>query len=197
MAALLIPNCVQARLTWNVGPSATVLYSILHGVVPTGWVLDEHIVAMGADVTAAWTTAGFSTTMNSDTKIVGLELIDLRTDTADTASAVITGATGAAGGGTRLPLDTQLTVTLRTARRGRSFRGRIFLPGWGANANSSGIAVTAATTDAVEFVGNLRANWTAEDFVMAVASRKLLQANPVTSVVVRDARWDTLRRRDR
>ena len=107
-----------------------------------------------------------------------------------------------------LPPQVSLCVTLRTALAGRSFRGRVFLPGFAESANgAAGAANAAVGTAAAAFLNAVNNNLSTSGLQMAIVSRPVhdaagavIRAGFVTAVitggiVVRDLVWDTQRRR--
>jgi len=111
------------------------------------------------------------------------------------ASTIITHAIAGISGGDPLPASVALVVSLRTALRGKSYRGRVYT---GPNIESNN---TASGTPGASHVSTLALQWTAHLAALAgtgvslvVASYLHGTAQDVTSVNV-DARWDTVRRR--
>jgi hypothetical protein len=99
--------------------------------------------------------------------------------------------------GQMLPTQTALLVSQRTARRGRSYRGRQYWPGY-TEASSNENAVAAATVEAMG-VGQAEVlEQVSSAFPGAVAvviSETLAIATPIVSLLVEDT-WATIRRRN-
>jgi hypothetical protein len=105
--------------------------------------------------------------------------------------------TGANAGSQPLPAQVALVTTLRTAKRGRSFRGRIYAFGFTEATNQADGTAEAIVAqnlsdrwDALN--ADLQANATPSEIV--VASRKLASVEPVI-VFDTNRAWDTQRRR--
>lgn len=111
------------------------------------------------------------------------------------ASTVITHAIAGANGSDGLPPSVALVVSLRTALRGRSYRGRVYTGPHIESDNSSLGAPVAAllTAESGQWAAHLTA-LAGTGVSLVVASYLHATAQDVTSVSV-DARWDTQRRR--
>jgi hypothetical protein len=105
-----------------------------------------------------------------------------------------------------LPSRTAICVTHRTARAGRSFRGRSFLGGFTVTgANDAGHAGTAETNAAVAFLTGIRTSL-ASQLIFVVAHPDTYDAagnvsvpgfsTPVTASLSRNANFETQRRRN-
>jgi hypothetical protein len=105
--------------------------------------------------------------------------------------------TGSNSGSQPLPAQVAAVVTLRTAKRGRSFRGRIYAFGFTEATNQADATIEAIVaqnlTDRLE---GLNAGLQAEavSATIVVASRKLASVEPVVTFDTNTA-WDTQRRR--
>ena len=192
---LVVPNAALCRLIWNNGgvPSAV---NVL-GVVNNGNTAITQTLTntVGAAIKAAYTSSGFAALNNTAISLANVGLRDIRTanqpEFLDAGAAV----PGTSANGL-LPLNASLVVTLRTARAGRSFRGRVFTWGWTIASNtSSGTAVAGSLTSAKAWIDAINTALAASGFALGVVSRTTSQINQVTVTQVRDAVWDTQRRR--
>jgi hypothetical protein len=99
--------------------------------------------------------------------------------------------------GQLLPTQTALLVSQRTARRGRSYRGRQYWPGY-TEASSTENEIAAATVEAMG-VGQAAVidavNSAFPDAVQVVISETLAIATPITSLFV-EPTWATQRPRN-
>lgn len=90
-------------------------------------------------------------------------------------------------GGSQAIIQCAALIKLATNKRGRSFRGRIYLPGVGESAQENGILVTGIDTDTtaswVEFLNLM----VADERPLMVASYTLGSAEQVTNVVCEHA----------
>lgn len=111
------------------------------------------------------------------------------------ASTIITHAIPGISGGDPLPASIALVVSLRTALRGRSYRGRVYTGPHIESDNSVAGAPSAAllTAESLQWTAHLTA-LVATGVSLVVASYLHATAQDVTSVSV-DSRWDTQRRR--
>lgn len=112
-----------------------------------------------------------------------------------TASTVNTHISVGSAGIDSLPANVALVVTLRTANRGRSYRGRTYQTPFNENANDAGGTPSAPT------VAGTATQWTnfltslaGSGLSLVVASYFHALATDVTTCTV-DSRWDSQRRR--
>jgi hypothetical protein len=111
------------------------------------------------------------------------------------AATVITHAVAGADAGDPLPPSVCQVVTLRTATRGRSYRGRVYQGPWTEPGNVAGAPVAATTANiAIQWTRLITTALPGSGVSLVVASYHLALATDVTSVTV-DSRWDTQRRR--
>jgi hypothetical protein len=112
-----------------------------------------------------------------------------------TASTVITHAVPGVSGGDPLPVSTSLVVTLRTALRGRSFRGRVYTGPYDESANTAGAPLAAVVAAiAAQWDRFITVNLAGSGVSLVVASYHLVLATDCLHATV-DGRWDTQRRR--
>lgn len=197
MASLVIPNTVEMRLVYTNG-GADYAVNVLHYDAPTSFGVDAGSVAtIAAAVAVAWDTGAISqrdlTADNVSLSRVGLR--DLRSPNLPLLESAVNVAGLAAND--PMPQQTACCVTLRTALAGRSYRGRVYLPGYAEGQNdSNGNPVANVRTAAVNFMTDMMSlSQGANTLLLGVASKTLLETNIVTSVEVRDLVWDTQRRR--
>lgn len=201
MPQLVVPNAGQMRLIWSLGGQ---LYALnVMGVVNTGNIAITQALTntIGTAIKSALTSSGMGAFVHTTVALANIGLRDVRT--ANTAEFLDTG--GAVAGtatGDILPPQIALCITLRTAQAGRSFRGRVYLPGFGETSNTV-LGVVSSTTTMVAFVTAVKSALVASSLDLGVLSRPAPAATPprsgfvttVTSIVARDAVWDTQRRR--
>lgn len=208
---IVIPNVVQVRLFWTL-PNGKTVYNVMHGTVAGGFsataaVADAIFTALKA--AAGWTS--LKANINSGVSLAGVDLRDLRTANQPIVAST-TAASAGTGAGTALPPGDALTVTLRTANAGRSFRGRVYLPGFDSTAMAAGgVAAAGTVTNATSFVTAVQTALTASGITLAIAqpARQLYtgpktlalhagraaSAAVVTSIVTRNNIFDHQRRR--
>jgi hypothetical protein len=110
-----------------------------------------------------------------------------------------------------VPNESAIVLTLRTAKTGPQNRGRIYLPGWAANAvTNAGVVDPGLVTDLGLFAAGLPGVYTAQGITLCIAQVERLgytgetgrphDPRPaatidVTSVILRDNHFDSQRRR--
>lgn len=207
---LVLANAVHVRLIWTINSVAC--SNILGGSVSGGFVNSQaHADSLAANVVAGFTSSGLKALTSSNSGLDGVGIRDLRT--ANQAEYTNT-ALGLVGTGTADALPNQLAavVTLRTAMAGKSFRGRVYIPGADEDENDvSGRIVGAYNTAAVAFVTAVAAAMATEGINLCVLSAPRYAnlvppldiqtwpgaLTPVTSITARDNHWDSQNRRDR
>jgi hypothetical protein len=204
MPALVVPNTVQVRLIW-IAAGTEFAVNVLHFRNATSVTVDQTLANnLALDVKSAWDTAvALGTVINSTTGISRITVRDLNTANQPEFGATVTAALGS-GTSEILPRQVSLVVTLRTALAGRSFRGRVYVPGFTELANdSTGRATALAQSVADAIVRNVRANFSIRGLLMGVVSTRTNKLprptniiTDVTSLSVRDGVWDNQRRRN-
>lgn len=201
MAQLIVPGAAQMRVIWALSGQ---LYALnVYGVVNAGGIAISQALTntIGTAIKSGFTSSGHAATVSTTVTLANIGLRDVRT--ANTAEFIDTGAAVAGtAAGELLPPQVALCVTLRTAFAGRSFRGRTYLPGYTETNNTVG-GVVNGTALAVAFVTAIKSALVASSLDLGVLSRPAPDATPpragsinvVTSIVARDAVWDTQRRR--
>lgn len=208
---VVIPFAVQVVLNWSIAGGKTghnVLYGRSTGVpAPT--------VAQAQSIFSALTTGGlwtsFATHLANVVSLTGVTLTSVHS--AGQPSFVSTGA-GVAGtnAAVAMPSEMAVCVTLRTALRGASNRGRMYIPGYAVDQVIAGNLISATcVTDTAAWANNIRTVLSAQSYTWAIGQRERVAyigntgtAHParaancsvdVTSAIVRDNRWDSQRRR--
>lgn len=201
MPQLVVPNAAQMRLIWGLGGQ---LYALnVMGVVNAGSVAITQALTntIGTAIKTAFASQALNVSINSSVTLANVGLRDIRT--ANTAEFIDTGAAVAGTANTGLlPPQVAFVITLRTAQAGRSFRGRVYLPGYDEAVNTA-TGTLSASTSSVNFVAAIQSALITNGLNLGVLSRPAPLASPprsgfitvVTSVVARDAVWDTQRRR--
>lgn len=199
MAQLIVPNAAQLRILWANGGQ---LYAVnVLGVVANAVAITQALTnTIGAAIKTAFTSSGYAGSCSTVITLANVGLRDVRTGNAP--EFIDSGAAVAGTPGTQpLPPQVALCVTLRTALAGQSFRGRVYLPGYDESVNVGG-ALTGSG-GAVSFVSGIQSALQANGLNLGVLSRPAPDAvppragfiTPVTAVILRDAVWDTQRRR--
>lgn len=111
------------------------------------------------------------------------------------ATTVVTHTLAGTGVAEALPASVSLVVTLRTALRGRSHRGRVYTGPYAEDSNTAlGVPLGATLTGVQLQWADLITRLVGTGVSMVVASYKLATSENVTAVTT-DSRWDTQRRR--
>jgi hypothetical protein len=219
---MVVANAVQVRLRWLVQTETA--FNVLNFRATSAVVVNQALAdQVGTQVKLAFAAqwAAHTATGNSLQK-VGIR--DLRV--ASSAEFVDSGSASAGGAAAdSLPPQNAVVVTLRTAKAGRSFRGRVYLPGLSELDNSpTGVTSTAANTAAAAFINDIATRLQPIGLTFAVLSRpsdastttkttthsdgtttvknlsvvtaKAGEINDVTLVQVRNNRTETQRRRN-
>ena len=168
--SVVIPNCVEIDLVWNIEPSKQVK-NVLHGQVAGGFTLTAAVLqAIYAAIigSAQWTA--YKVYVNAGCSLQGVWGRDLRT--ANMPLLTSTGAaTAGTGAGLALPAGTAAVVSLKTASAGRANRGRIYLPGLdsGVLNTTTGQFLAAFQTAAANFIGEVETAMTASAITHSIA----------------------------
>lgn len=208
----IIPNAIQVTINWSLTDGRTG-HNVLYGTVAGGYT----VTAAAAEACRAQLVGGGQWTalaayLATTCSLTGVTLLDVRTPT---GTPVV--STGAATPGTSaspaLPDEVAACITLKTARRGPSGRGRIFIPGFASNAVGAGGVILAACVTALT-------NWASNNLPAAINSgsgpislglvaragytspvtgrvfpARAAEAVPIVQELCRDNHWDTQRRR--
>lgn len=207
---VVIPNCVAVYVTWTL-PNSKTVYNVLHGSVTGGFSATSAVaetIFTAIKGMAGWTS--WKANVNSGVSLAAVSLRDMRALNMPIVSSS-SGAAAGTGAGLALPPGDALVVTLRTANAGRSFRGRVYLPGLDSTALAAGgVAAAGTMTNAKAFVDGVTTQLTASGITLGIAQPHRAQYTsakgtshadrpaaiaPVTSTVVRNNIIDHQRRR--
>lgn len=194
MTSLVVPGAVQVRLHWTMNGADA--YNVIGGSVGGGFANSQAIVdALDSAIKGHLTSTGLAALLATTTSLVSVGVRDIRL--ANEAEFVgSNAAVPGTGAGNPLPNEVAATVTLRTARAGKSFRGRMYFGGFIVGENTGSGQISAGLNAAlVTFVQAMNNDMSAQGITPAIVSRKLLVATPVTGVMTRDTLWDSQRRR--
>lgn len=180
----IIASVFRAAISWNVGISATAV----------------NVMHFSSDTATEATLAGFIDS-NVDTG-----MFDCLSDQCIATTVAITKLDGVSATqiftlanwhgsqlGTPIP-NTAAIISLRTGQRGRSHRGRVFLPGVAEDIFTTGIMSPIPVASAQSSWNTYLTNMAADDASLVVASYKLATASDVTSLLA-EAVCGTQRRR--
>lgn len=180
--ALFIPNAAQLSLFWSL---AGQLGINVIGASQTGGVVFNQALAeaLGSAIKAAFTT-NLSIHMPAASRLVRVGIRSLSSPNLpifrDTG-AIVSGAAA----GDPMPMQISQCITFRTARSGKSYRGRTYLSGWGELVNDvNGLQSTTSATAGVAFMQAVSNALTAQQLTMAVLSRPAYESNLVRTTIV-------------
>ena len=205
-----IPQCIEVVLAWTLEDGKTA-HNVLHGRYSgsyPGTVAMANALLTGLTTGTAWTN--MATFMSTTSGLVVLTLRDLNLPNQPLISNTAPGALGTSVSAA-LPNETAIVITLRTAKAGRAFRGRIYVPGWATNGLGSGNVIAAAlVTDINAWANTIPTVFTSQGLTFAIGQHsRVAYTSPIgtphpkrdpttvdiTSQSVKDNHWDTIRRR--
>lgn len=208
---IVIPLAVQVVLNWTVAGGRSG-HNVLYGKTPA---VPAPTVAMAQALFAGMTTGALWTAMATHLAST-LTINSVSVMSVHAANQPVFVSTGSAVAGANatlaLPAEMALCVTLRTALRGRSNRGRIFIPNYSVDQVGAGsIVVPLAVTDTAAWANNFITLFSGQGMTLSIGQQERAaytspitgtafahrdaQTVPVTSLVVRDNHWDSQRRR--
>jgi len=206
----VIPNCTQVVLTWTLD-GGKVGHNVLYGRsagVPTPSVAQAQAIFTALTTGAGWTA--IAARLATTTALSSVSVMSVHT-----ASQPIFFSTGTAVPGTAtlpvLPNEMAVCVTLRTALRGISNRGRMYIPGYNAAQVQTGnVIAPGAVTDTQTWANGFIAAFSGQSLTLVIGQRERQAYTgtsgtphparpagsvPVTQLIVRDNHWDSQRRR--
>lgn len=207
--SLVITDAVLIRLIWQVAGVDFAVNTLHYRAPPLHVVNQLSTNAVGTAVDQAAIAAALPAQWPTNVTLSRVTQRDRRAQNQPEYVGNV-GRVGTAVGDL-LPPQTALCITTRTALAGRSYRGRVYLPGWAESTSDAvGQATAAAQTAAVAFVTDLMSMTISGNILnLAVARQSKTNATPppptielepgelndVTAVLSRDLRWETQRRR--
>lgn len=209
MAQLVIPNAALLTLNWS-GETRT--WKNVIGCVGTGGLPTIDQALANALFTGISTAAGFTAMLAHFASTVIFESISIRDIHAPNLPEFTSQGTPVSGGGTldALPLSVAAVVTIRTAKAGKSFRGRTYFSGWDEASNDAqGRSVGFVNTSAESAMTSINSILAGHSMTVAVLSRpqdaktiparsipaRTGQATPVSAFITRNNKWESQRRR--
>lgn len=190
MPALRVDNAAILTLKWNQG--LTNYVNVLGVSCPPNVIVNQTLAnTVGAAVKSALTSSGLIAQLHTNTALNKVGIRDIRaTNLVEFIDSG--GALACTGTGDPLPLQVALVVTLRTAKAGQSFRGRVFLAGYTEAVNdTSHNAVAAAGTASVAFIVAVQNALKASGMDLGVLSRPAEKKTITTEIVHSDGTTST------
>jgi hypothetical protein len=206
----IIPQAVQIVLDWALSDGKAA-HNVMYGQVTGTVTVNQALANSLHNAITGGAFGAFAGHLASSTSFVGVTVRDMRAANLPAFQSSV-GSTPGTGLAIALPNEVALVVTLRTAKSGRSFRGRLFIPGYAlAESIAGNVASPGAVTDTN--------SWFTSQVSSAIASSGMTPClglfhrlaytsaggrpvperpattQPITAYVVRDNHWDTQRRR--
>lgn len=119
------PNCIKAVINWFADGKNW--YNTLWFWNSAGWTMAEGETF--ADVIFLWAEENFLPFLPSSVSLSEVVVYDMDTEDSWVVASTVPSAAGDLGG-TLASLASCMTVTFRTSRRGRSYRGRNYVTGF-------------------------------------------------------------------
>jgi hypothetical protein len=208
----VIPLCVAVSLRWTT-TNGKVVRNILHGSISGGYANSTTIAqAVYAAIIASGAWTAWKPYVYSANALAGVDIRDMRVTTNPWMSST-GGSTAGTGAAAEVPAGVSLCVTLKTAKAGRGYRGRVYLPGLDTSAvtAATGAIVAAANTAAVNFIGAVQTAMAASGITLAIAEpprnaytslitgvavpQRAADVTPVTTIMTRSTTFRSQRRR--
>ncbi len=205
---LVLASAVVVRIGWSF--NGVLGFNVLGGSVGGGFANSQaHANALATAIAVSLTSSGLKALLATTTELLTVGIRDVRTAN-EVEYSGDAGPVVGTGSGDPLPNELAAVVTLRTAKAGKSFRGRSYFSGAiVAESDASGHIVAGFNTAIVAFMTAVQANMGTEGITLCVLSRpryaNLLppldiqtyggNLTPVTSITARDTQWDSQRRR--
>jgi hypothetical protein len=209
---VVIPNACRVRLNWNLTDG-----KVAHNVLYAAWTgtpaLSQTVAqAIFAAISTGANWSALAVFLAPTTFLAGVTLQDVRTAT----GIEINSTGGAVAGGSAspaMPDEIAVAVTLKTANRGPSGRGRFFVPGFATNTIAAGNVIAAAAVTALTTWANTTLNGAIVgnlgQMVLALPARngytslatgrifppRAAGSVPLTQLLCRDNHFDSQRRR--
>jgi hypothetical protein len=209
---VIIPNCARVRLNWQL-PDGKVGHNVLYAQWAGTPLLTPAVaetIRTGIVAGTAWTNVALA--IHPTASFLGVTLLDVRSSTGIEINSTGPATPGTATG-TAMPDEVAVCITLRTATRGPSGRGRFYVPGLSGSTMAAGGVIVAGTVTAfstwadsnvrgaiTSAIGPLclglphrnayTSDRTGRDFAERAATTV-----PVTQALCRDNHYDSQRRR--
>lgn len=212
MPAFVVPGGAQIRIVWAC--SGQTLVNVFGGLSQgSGTVSQATADAVRDIIVGAYASSGLAPLQTTQVAIQRVGIRDVSTPNNAEYESAVTGTGGTDAASDTLPRSAAVVVTFKTARAGKSFRGRSYMAGFAEtqNATASVIAATAATASTA-FWDAIRNNLPTAGYVQSILS-PALPARPnhdgsaelpaktatntaVTTALVRSLEWGSQRRRN-
>lgn len=204
----VIPNCVQVRLNFSTANGSW--HMIIHGTKGSTTVDETLANSVATAIGSAVTSSGMTTYMAAGGSFDGVWVKDLTTANNASFESNVAGVP-AAGATTPESEAVAICITKQTAKAGKEFRGRMYFGGLDGAAVADGKNMTGGAKIAAGNFGEaVRTALNGAGIPMVLAQRALQAGTdvngnplgpraantvPITRLVVRDNRLDSMRLR--
>jgi hypothetical protein len=193
--SLVIPQCGLIRLIWQLN-GVDQAVNILGFYNATSIAITQTLTnTVAAAVKSAFTSSGLATHVATSWTLARVGLRDIGTANLPEftdGAAVVAGSSAT----DTLPPNVSYCVTIRTAKAGKSFRGRYYQPGLSEGDNTAvGIPQASCSIACAAFVTAIGAALSTSSLTPSVLSRKLLTHTTWSTATNRVPAWTTQRRR--
>lgn len=205
---LVVPQGVEGLLDIAVASRNTNV--VIHWSNPSGATVDANMAnTVFGSLKALWTT-NLAPQCPVTTAFTGIRLRDINTPGNALISSSGAAANGSSATNEALPRQIAACLTVRTAKAGKQFRGRMYFTGFSESANGADNHMAAATKTALDaFAAGFVTAANVANLVFGVCHRPtafdentglpispgLGFVTPAIQVVCRDNVWDSQRRR--
>lgn len=197
MVALVIPDALQVTCG---GFNSGIRWNNVFGVSNDGTFLMSSSVAAEIQIAFEDFYTALAPSLTGLWQYDECIVRDIRTETSGSYDVPPAAPVVGSNASEMMPPQMAIVATHATGLRGKSYRGRTYLAGWGEGSNTAAGQVaetTAATIEgAFDALRTDLAGVTGGPFDLSVLSRKLLLATPITGTSV-DSEWDRQDRRKR
>jgi len=198
MAFVPVNNVVMAEMRMRLDNQLienTLYFAMFGGFGPA------EMTSLGNDL-IAWWTSGYAYNMSNSLTLREVYLTDLTTQTSPTATVSASGVVAGQNPSPALPNNVALTISFRTAGRGRSSRGRNYICGLPEAGVTGNVVEPSYVAQLVSAYQSLLTPTNVAGFTWVVVSRysggaprTAGQSYDVTAVVATDSTVDSQRRR--
>lgn len=193
-----IPTPHTARVVVRFTKGSEGYSNVFHFEKPSFTLTDMENLAAAVDAIVG---GSYMSIWNNHISYVATDVYDIRTSTGQIVTESTTGAPGTVAG-EGLPTNLAVVVTLRTATRGRTGRGRVYVAGFSESNLDEGVFNSGTLPQAKSYVDNVIAEGLAVGWVCGVRSIQTdgvinnpALMRPVTDTEVRSGIPGTQRRR--
>lgn len=197
MPPIVIDGTLRVRIIWAL-PGGKEAQNVLHARIGSGPTVNQDMAdSIASKVASAHSGSGLADMQPDSVSIDRVEIRDIREpNMALIESENDLPSSGTIEGGDMLPKQAALVVTHRTAKAGRSFRGRSYLPGFEEEASGDdGDANSGSRSAATDFLTDLNTSMDDDDWPLAVGSITEEVSTLITNFTSRNSSWSVQKSR--